>query len=158
AQAALEALWALHLVGAFTDNLARETLSHRDPFVRMWTVRLLGDTKKVDAAIAADLARLAFEEKHPEVRSELAASAKRLPSATALPVLRNLMRSQTHVDDPDIPLQLWWAAEACLKDNTAGVVALFQDPAMWKLPVVEKHILHRLMQRLIMAGGDENYE
>ena len=41
--AALEALWALHLSGAFHDNAALQFLDHKNPQVRLWTVRLAGD-------------------------------------------------------------------------------------------------------------------
>ncbi|MFM9092016.1 MAG: PVC-type heme-binding CxxCH protein, partial [Verrucomicrobiota bacterium] len=42
-QRSLEDLWALHLSGGFDAETARRLLSHPDPHVRAWTVRLLGD-------------------------------------------------------------------------------------------------------------------
>src|SRR5262249_31125982 len=51
-QPALEALWGLNLSGGFDERLATETLGHRDPHVRLWTVRLLGDDKKVSPALS----------------------------------------------------------------------------------------------------------
>ena len=49
-QLALESLWALNLSGGFNDEVALSTLGHADPFVRLWTVRLLGDENKVSPA------------------------------------------------------------------------------------------------------------
>ena len=42
-QLALETLWALNLCGGLTEAEALKALDHSDPFVRLWTVRLLGD-------------------------------------------------------------------------------------------------------------------
>ena len=53
---------------------------HADPHVRLWTVRLLGDERVLTEPLAKRLARLAKREPHVEVRSQLAAMAKRLPA------------------------------------------------------------------------------
>jgi hypothetical protein len=42
-QFALECFWALNASGGFTDEVALQTLEHKDEHVRAWTVRLLGD-------------------------------------------------------------------------------------------------------------------
>src|SRR5262249_21606659 len=89
-QPALEALWGLNLSAGFDAGLAVETLSHRDPHVRLWTVRLLGDDNKVSSALAKQLAEMARTEPHVEVRSQLASTAKRLPATDALPIVRSL--------------------------------------------------------------------
>ena len=82
-QAALEALWAVNLSGGFTPDFAGVTIGHADPHVRLWTVRLLGDERVLTEPLAK-LARLAKREPHVEVRSQLAAMAKRLPATQAL--------------------------------------------------------------------------
>jgi hypothetical protein len=46
-QTALEAFWAIALSGALTDSVAIAGIHHKDPFVRMWAVRLLGDANTV---------------------------------------------------------------------------------------------------------------
>src|SRR5690606_13861412 len=44
AQNALEALWAIHLIsGKLNDQVASISLTHSDPYVRMWGVRLICD-------------------------------------------------------------------------------------------------------------------
>ncbi len=40
---ALEALWALNLVGGLDEATALKTLDHADPYVRLWTARLVCD-------------------------------------------------------------------------------------------------------------------
>ena len=156
-QVALEALWAINLSGGFTDEIATEALHHKDPFVRMWAVRLLGDNNKVSPAISDQLAGLASHELYPEVRSQLASTAKRLPASDAIPVIKNLLRSQKVTDDPDIPLLIWWAIESKAESDRKEVLSVFTDRTIWSNPIVEDVILKRLMQRYIMAGGADNY-
>ena len=47
----------------------------------------------------------------PVVRSQLPCSARRLPSADALPILRELMLRDADAGDRYIPLLIWWAVE-----------------------------------------------
>ena len=156
AQNALEALWAINLSGGFTGDVLNMALGHNDPFVRMWAVRLIGDSKKVSPAIADELAQLSMIETHPEVRSQLAATAKRLPPADAITIIKNLLNKDDSAD-PDIPLQIWWAMEAIAESNRKEVNDLFEDRKLWSNPAVSKTILTRLMQRYIIAGGEENH-
>src|SRR5439155_11097609 len=90
-QDALEALWGLNLSGGFNETLAMQTLDHKDPFVRLWTVRLLADEKNVSPPVALKLAEMARTESEVQVRSQLASSAKRLPAGEGLPIVRSLM-------------------------------------------------------------------
>jgi putative heme-binding domain-containing protein len=151
-QDALEALWGLNVCGGFNDELALETLEHRDPFVRLWTVRLLGDEKKVSAPIGRKLAEMARTEPHVEVRSQLACTAKRLPAADALPIVRNLLTHDEDADDIYVPLLLWWAIESKCDADRDRVLALFQDSDIWQRRLAQTHLLHRVMRRYAAAG------
>jgi putative heme-binding domain-containing protein len=151
-QDVLEALWGLNLCGAFNDKLAVKTLEHKDPYVRLWTVRLLGDNKQVSRPIARKLADMARLEPSVAARSQLACTAKRLPAEDALPIIRGLAARNEDVEDIHLPLLLWWALESKCKADRDWVVELFREPALWKMPLVQKHILHRLMRRFAAAG------
>jgi putative membrane-bound dehydrogenase-like protein len=59
---ALQALWALYVSGGFDEEFARRLLDHRNPDVRRWTVRLLGDDNRVSPAMARRLIALAGSE------------------------------------------------------------------------------------------------
>ncbi len=155
-QLALEALWAVHLSGGFTDAIAEFALRHADPFVRMWGVRLLGDSRSVSPRMADALAGLAERESHSEVRSQLAASAKRLPAKDALPIIKNLVAHGEDQNDPDNPLLIWWALEAKAETDREGVIALFADPTIWQNPIVQEVLLPRIMQRYVMVNKPEN--
>jgi putative heme-binding domain-containing protein len=154
---ALEALWAIHLSGGFSDSTAITALHHHDPFVRMWAVRLLGDANKVSKRLSHELVRLAAGEPHPEVRSQIASSARRLPAADAMPVIKNLLTGHDDGNDPDIPLLIWWAIEAKSESDQRAVLSLFEDPQMWKVGIVRTAILKRIMQRYTMAGTQKNF-
>ncbi|HEX8040647.1 MAG TPA: c-type cytochrome, partial [Chryseosolibacter sp.] len=155
-QTALEALWAINLCGGFDGQVAGTGLHHADPFVRMWTIRLLGDAGRVTPAMSSELARIASTETHPEVRSQLAATAKRLPAADAIPIVTALLKGHDDSADPDIPLQLWWALESKIDADRGKVLQMFEEKDLWSRPTVMKTILPRLMQRCVMAGGKEN--
>jgi putative heme-binding domain-containing protein len=155
-QIALESLWALYQVGGFEEKTALRGLDHEDPFVRMWAIRLIGDDRRVSPTLASHLASLAEKELHPQVRGQLASSAKRLPSSASLPILRNLIKHREDVNDPHIPLLIWWALEAKAESDRNAVVQLFRDPSLWTEPIAERHILERLVQRYAMAGDRDN--
>lgn len=153
----LEALWALAVVGGLSDEFAIETLAHRSPDVRWWTVRLLGDEECVSPAVAARLADLASSESSVAVRAQLAASAKRLPPAQALPIVRNLIKHGEDIGDPYMPLLLWWAIERQVGQSPDEVLALVTDGATWRLPLVHEVILERLMRRMATEASRRGY-
>jgi hypothetical protein len=74
----LQGLWALYVSGGFDDGTASQLLKHPYPYVRSWTVRLLGDAKKVSPGISRQLVALARADSNAVVRSQLASTAKRL--------------------------------------------------------------------------------
>jgi putative heme-binding domain-containing protein len=155
-QLALESLWALHLCGEWTEDVARRALEHINPHVRRWTVRLLGDRGAVSPALAHALAERAEREPDAEVRSQLASSAKRLPGPAALPIIRALWNHDGDSNDPHIPLLLWWALEPKAESDRAAVLALFEEKALWDRPLVKSVIPSRLVQRYALAGGTDN--
>lgn len=157
-QVALEVLWAIYLSGGWNDSVALHGLSHADPFVRMWSIRYLGDQNKLSTEVSAALNKLATTESHPEVRSQLASSAKKLDSTSAFSLLKILLANSTDEKDPDIPLLIWWAMESKADENHEEIVTLFSQANTWKWPIVEQTILKRLAQRWIMTGENVDME
>ena len=156
-QTALESLWALHLCGGLTDDVAREMLAHEDQFVRAWTVRLLCDHYQVAPKITKALADLAGDEAYIEVRKQLASSARRLPAKDALPIIRNLLKYDDDASDIHQPLLLWWALEAKAtgegRDLILDIVLSGDD--VWQRPLMTQHLTERLMKRYALAGTRE---
>jgi putative membrane-bound dehydrogenase-like protein len=150
---ALQSLWALQVSGGFDDEMAAQLLLHPHAPLRAWTVRLLGDTKMLSPTLFPQVATLARTEKSSSVRNQLACSAKRWPSRTALPVIRELLRHDEDVSDPQIPLLLWWAIEENLMKDQSDGIGVLSSAADWQLPLMRTHLLERIARRSASATG-----
>jgi putative membrane-bound dehydrogenase-like protein len=153
-QHALQTLWALYVSGGLDDGLAESSLGHPNEEVRAWTVRLLGDARRVSPTIQARLVQLARTESSSRVRSQLACTCKRLPASDALPIIRELLQRREDMDDPHIPLLIWWAIEDKAISHRNEVLALVDTPAAWRHPLTHKFILERLGRRYMAEGTD----
>ncbi|MFP6899352.1 MAG: PVC-type heme-binding CxxCH protein, partial [Opitutales bacterium] len=172
---ALCALWAHYQAFGFDDELATFALSRKYPPLRLWAVRLacddlgfshkrpvaglrdsLGGRQDPKARLSPDffqrLLSQARVEPYAEVRSQMAASARRLPSDQALPLVHILLARNEDLDDPFLPLMLWWALDAQADHAREDLLALFEDPAFRKLPMVERHVLPRILRRFALQG------
>lgn len=152
-QKALEAFWAINLIGEFEDALAAETLKHTNPMIRMWTVRLLCDEKSVSPQILDLLATLAHNDKNPEVRRQLASSAARLKGEDCLKILAGLLTHDEDVEDRIIPLMIWWALESKAAKHRTQIVEIFSQKKSWNYGLVRNFMLERLSRRYAAAGG-----
>jgi putative heme-binding domain-containing protein len=152
-QLALESLWALNLCGGLDEPTALALLDHTDPYVRLWTVRLLCDPKTVTAPIAGKLLERARVEPDVEARSQLACSARRLPAGDSLPIVAALLARDEDTADPHLPLLLWWGIEAKAETDRDSVLNLFRDPSFWARPIVRQTIVERIMRRYAAAGS-----
>ena len=158
-QNSLEALWALNVtlakaprVSGLSDELAEQLLFHGNRQVQIWTARLLGDERQVSPAIARKLFELADGRGMSIVFAQLASTAKRLPAKQCLPIVAAILGHREHANDPRIPLLCWWAIESKCESDRAEVLRLFESSPLWNEPMVEKHILERLMRRFAAAG------
>jgi putative heme-binding domain-containing protein len=157
-QSALEALWAIHLIGSFDEAVALKALDHPEPMVRAWAVRLLGDDFRLGEEVFAKVVNRTRTEPSVHVRSQWAASSKRLSAAESLPIVKGLMGRDEDVADIHVPLLLWWSIESkCEKDGKA-VLDLFRDSTLWRTPMAEQFILPRLMKRFALAGTQKDYQ
>jgi putative heme-binding domain-containing protein len=158
-QVALESLWALHELGGFNDSVALQGLSHEDPYVRMWSMRFVGDPKKtLSPAVFKQVLQLGRMEEHPEVLSQTAATAQRLSSEQGIPLVRVLAGREDVVEDPYLPQQIWWAMEAQIKQDPVAVVALLRDPSLWGEAVFRSTLAERLGRRFMAERSLTNLE
>ena len=91
------------------------------------------------------------------MRGQLACTAKRLPAADALPIIERLVAHDADLQDPYLPLLLWWAVEKHAVSAREAVLALFTRPDVWKLPLVHEAILERLMRRYAAESSRRGY-
>jgi putative heme-binding domain-containing protein len=153
----LQGLWALYVSGGFNESLAGELLKHPYPYVRSWTVRLLGDAKKVSPAISRQLRDLARTDPAVAVRSQLASTAKRLPAADALPIVTALLDQNKDADDPFIPWQIWWALEEKVFSAKDQILSYFGKPAVWNSRLSREEGLN-LIRRYSAEGSPLGYD
>jgi putative heme-binding domain-containing protein len=153
----LEALWALYVSGGLTEDLSMEFLDHPSEHVRAWTVRLLGDRRRVAERFNTRLVRLAEHEPSPTVRSQLACTCKRLPGPAALPVVEQLLGRDEDASDPHIPLLLWWAVEDKAVSDREQVLRIVSSTSGWGRPLVRGFLVERLARRYLAEGGPDGY-
>jgi putative membrane-bound dehydrogenase-like protein len=157
-QQALEALWAINACAGFDDSVALTALRHADEHVRAWAARLVGDRKNAPDQVAQNLAALARKEASPTVRSQLAASARRLPADVALELVRDLAARDTDASDPHIPLLIWWTVEKHAIPQREKVLELFGSSSAWRQKISADFILPRLAQRYAAEGTKAGLE
>ncbi len=146
-QFALECFWAINHCGGFDTQLAEHTLRHSHPFIRHWTIRLLGDDHLMTPKLRQVLVLLAINESNPEVRSCLAASCKRWEAKDSFPILTQLIKRTEDVKDKQIPLLLWWAIESKAISNREALVELLGEKILWGTGMMQEHLISRIGQR-----------
>lgn len=157
-QLALEYLWALNAIDGLNAKMAENLLRHKEPQVRAWVVRLLGDDHRLGETIAPKLAEIACNEPEVQARSQYAATAKRLSASEGLPLVHSLLTRDEDASDIHIPLLLWWAIEVHCEKDRGKVLDLFRDSSLWRHKIVEDTIASRLMKRFAMAGSQKDYQ
>lgn len=156
---AVDALEGLYVVGGFSLATTEDFLRHPQADVRRIAIRLIGDREQpVGAALASAVAELARSEPDVQVRSQLAATARRLPGDAALPVVFALMKRAEDADDSRIPLLVWWALERFAETHRAGILLAFSEPGLWQSALSQKHIVARLAQRYASLPSSENQQ
>lgn len=153
-EGSLEALWALSNMDALDVELAASFFTNENSNVRTWAVRLLGDRKRGHAAMV-EMARV---EPDVEVRSQLAATARRIETEYALPIIAALLLNHdSDVHDPHMPLMIWWAMESHAK-NFEAMFAFLQQSQVWQSPTMQQFLAERIMQRYASAGAFEDLQ
>ena len=92
--------------------MALSALKSPHDTVRSWSIRLAADHLELDEPYQAALVRTATSEPSVHVRSQLAATARRVPSHLFAELTKALLYHGEDLDDKHVPLMLWWAVEA----------------------------------------------
>ncbi len=153
----LRALWSLYGVGGFDDDLAEKLLGHANPWVRAWTVRLLGEPGKVSERLRGQITRLAETDPNADVRLAIAATCQRLDAAAAVPVLEQLALCDADAGDPAIPLMIWFAYQRSVAEHREETLDWLRANAAGH-PMVTREILPRVMRRLVATGKPEDLD
>src|SRR5262249_17447163 len=132
-------------------------LEHPLAGVRRWTIRLLGDDRRMTPDLRARLTALAATEPDAMVRSQLASSCQRWDADDALPILGRLALRDEDRRDPHIPNLLWWAFERQLRNDRDAVVSLLSRPKVQRAPLVEGALLDRVARALVSEGSEGDF-
>lgn len=144
----LEALWSLSSQEQLTHPLAAQWLKHENADVRRWVIRLLGDRRQD----IPELAVAAAVESDVRVRSQLAATARRLSPQLGLSIARQLLQHDGDLNDPHLPLMIWWAIEAHTTD-WPKIESFVMDAQVWERPIMRQVVSSRLMRRYAASGS-----
>lgn len=154
---ALQYLWALEVSGSLDDTELQDLLQHPLPDVRRWAVRLSGDRENPGSSLTTALVELAASESDVDVRSQLASTAKRQPVATALDIVRGICKQDLDLDDPQIPLLLWWAIEQLAISDMEEVAAFFADDSLRQSKLANQVLLPKIMRRWVAENSDSGF-
>ncbi len=160
----LELLGAAWQLRRFDDAETCRLLAHPDKTVRRWTVRMACDDGTVTAAVRGALQGLGETEADAEVRSQLAASARRLPVGDSLQLLgaflsRDPGGGPADSDDIHIPLLVWWDVERMLSiDRDATLTSLADaDGALWHSQIGRDVLQSRVARRLALGSRADQF-
>lgn len=153
----LQYLWTLAAQGAIEEGLETNLLEHENPDVRSWTIRLLGDSKRPTTQTVEKFLSLAQSESNPNVISQLASTAKRLPAEHGLLIAHTIAQRDEFQNDPRIPLLLWWAIEHHVEADAALILEHFVIDESWRSSLIREDILGRLMRRFAGGGRLEDF-
>ena len=163
-QAALEALWTMHLCGWISDTIPHRSgeqlaiafkplANHISPDVRAWAVRLVCDDQLVESLTLTELVALATKEQDPQVLSQIACSAKRLPAAMSIKLVAALLDRDLPRDDLHLPHLIWWALEKHADDYASVEQDLLQVESLWDRELFVSQIAPKLVKRWALKGG-----
>ena len=137
----LRGMWALSVLGEFDTELFNSLRVDSDPHVRGWATRLVTQaaaTNSIAAVADASLvgmrelgqplvslppeavqamAALAHIDPSPIVRLSLASLAARLPLQQRNAIVQHLLAHDEDVNDHNLPLMIWYAAEPLVASN-----------------------------------------
>jgi putative heme-binding domain-containing protein len=152
ADAPIAALWALHQAGGLKEEEAVQLIEHPSALIREWSVRLMGDARHIGHPLLEAWLHRIPRETEVRVRAQLAASARRLPAAQALPLVTALLAHDEDVSDPCVPLLCWWVVESHWPSDRTAILDLWKTDALWKRPLARTAVLPRLMRRCAVQG------
>ncbi|HTA31754.1 MAG TPA: PVC-type heme-binding CxxCH protein, partial [Candidatus Cybelea sp.] len=107
----LRALWALHVTGNLTEEMALALLDKPNPWVRAWAVQLLAEDRSISVDVLAGYLRLAESDPSPVVRLYVASALQRIPANERWAVVQALDAHGEDANDHNLPLMYWYAAE-----------------------------------------------
>jgi glucose/arabinose dehydrogenase len=137
----LRALWALHVTGGLTEEIAAKSMESPMEYLRAWTIQLINEDGEPTDAQLKKMAELATNDASPVVRLHLASAAGRIAIDSRWPILEALVAHEKDANDPNIPLLVWYAAEPAVAADVAKAANLL---GLAKIPKLQEFISRRM--------------
>ena len=169
----LENLWAEQAMSegrTIRIERAVEFLRSPDPLIQAWAVRLIGDQAYWATPTGWEqgmsaLVACAANATDSKLRSQLASTAKRLPAATGMKVVRELLLKGSNeksesVVQPDIhvPMLIWWAIEEHCSEPEFVIETVRAHPELYSNLTFLDFVASRLMRRFAATGKRSDLE
>jgi hypothetical protein len=138
----LRLMWALHGMGAASEEFLLEQLASKEEYIRGWAIQLLLEDRKPSGAVLKELVRLAKDDPSPAVRLYVAAAAQRVAPAERWEIVEALAGHGEDAGDHNLPLMVWYAAEPLVMTDTARAAKLMTSS---KLPRLREFITRRMV-------------
>ncbi len=137
----LRALWALHTTGGFNEKIGLALLKNQHEHVRGWAIQLLMEDKNASETVLNVLTGLAKDDPSPVVRLYLASAAQRIAVDRRMPILEGLFAHADDVNDHNLPLMYWYAAEPVAGRDILSATKLLGKA---KIPVLRQFVTQRM--------------
>lgn len=137
----LRALWALHVTGGLTEQIALEQLRDTSEYIRAWAIQFLAEDRNASEAARLEFARFAKRDPSPFVRLYLAAALQRMPVEQRPPILEGLLAHAEDAQDHNLPLMYLYATEPVAAQSPPLGITLMTKS---KIPLVRQFIARRM--------------
>jgi putative membrane-bound dehydrogenase-like protein len=137
----LRALWGLHALRGLNNEFALKALTHKSEYIRAWSIQLLCEDGTPSGGIHKEFVRMAREDSSAMVRLYLASALQRMPSIDRPEILEGLLAHAEDINDHNLPLMYWYAAEPVVAEHPQYAVKLLSSS---KIPQVREYIARRM--------------
>ena len=137
----LRALWTLHVTKGTNEAMLQKLLLHENEHIRSWSIQLLLENKDISVESLSALENMALKESSPLVRLYLTAGLMRLPLGQRWKILEILSGKEEDIEDHNLPLMLWYAAEPLAELNMEKLIGIAEST---KMPQFLKFTIQRI--------------
>ncbi|MFT4565379.1 MAG: putative membrane-bound dehydrogenase-like protein [Saprospiraceae bacterium] len=138
----LRALWTLHIANIIEKDKLIALLTDSDEYIRAWAIQFLVEDKIASTKAIERMTKLSQNESSAVVRRYLAEALQRLPNKDRWELASELVQRTEDIDDPNIPLMLWFGIEPLAVENPNQLLELAHKS---KIPSITQKIARRLV-------------
>ncbi len=152
----MRAAWALAVIGQLNVATRDKLLQDASPYVRGWAIQLSLDQAASDAKLAGEgllkqLVALARNDDSPVTRLYLLRRQVACRRPERWDVLQGLVAHSSDVNDHNLPLMIWYAAEPLAEIDPNRALA-FAINAGKNIPLIRDYMLRRIGARGDLAA------